>query len=63
MLLTGVYGDDGVSGDAGEVLDVTQPLADVWADGQRAERWKGTQGQMAFREGLGLAAKPEPAAD
>ena len=37
-LLTSVQGDDGVSGDAGDVVVVSPRVARVWADGVRAER-------------------------
>lgn len=37
-LLTSVAGDGPVSGDAGQVLEVDNRTARVWADGVRAER-------------------------
>lgn len=37
-LLTSVAGDGPVSGDAGQVLEVDNRTAQVWADGVRAER-------------------------
>ena len=37
-LLTSVQGDGPVYGDVGAELDVDEAVADVWADGERAER-------------------------
>jgi hypothetical protein len=37
-LLTSVQGDGPVFGDPGDVLDVQDAVARVWADGERAER-------------------------
>ncbi len=37
-LLTSVQGDGPVHGDAGDVLEVDNRTARVWADGERAER-------------------------
>jgi hypothetical protein len=58
MLLTSVSGSDGVSGDSGEVLDVPAEVAEVWADGTRAERWRATSEQQEYRESLSLPPKP-----
>lgn len=37
-LLTSVVGDGPVVGEVGEVLEVDERTAKVWADGERAER-------------------------
>jgi hypothetical protein len=37
-LLTSVQGRGAVTGNAGDVLDVDNATARVWADGERAER-------------------------
>jgi len=37
-LLTSVAGDGPVQGDVGDVLEVDARTAQVWADGERAER-------------------------
>lgn len=37
-LLTSVQGDGPVSGDVGDVLEVDNRTARIWADGERAER-------------------------
>jgi len=37
-LLTSIAGNDGVEGNHGDVLEVDEKLAKVWADGVRAER-------------------------
>jgi hypothetical protein len=37
-LLTSVQGDGPVTGDAGDVIEVDNATARVWADGERAER-------------------------
>lgn len=49
MLLTSVYGDGPVFGDPGEVRDVPNEVARIWADGARAEHWRGTTEQQEFR--------------
>ena len=53
LLLTSVAGDGPVSGDAGAVLEVDAAVAEVWADGERAERWTGSKQQKAYRAELG----------
>jgi len=37
-LLTSIAGNNGVEGDYGDIIEVDEKLAKVWADGVRAER-------------------------